>query len=83
MRMHNGNFSQWIERLSYLVSTMTTNELAMWAGKERRHQQSQNWPFSPDIFQSQQQKQFLKIILALLSRWMQMRFNNVLHWGWY
>ena len=58
MRMHNGNFSQWMERLSYLVSTMTTNELAMWAGKERRPQQPQNWPFSPDIFQSQQQKKF-------------------------
>ena len=30
MRMHNGNFPQWMERLSYLVSTMATNELAMW-----------------------------------------------------
>ena len=29
MRMHNGNFPQWMEWLSYLVSTMATDELAM------------------------------------------------------
>ena len=29
MRMLNGNFLQWMEWLSYLVSTMATNELVM------------------------------------------------------
>ena len=33
MRMHNGNFPQWMERLSYLVSIMATNELATQAKK--------------------------------------------------
>ena len=28
MRMHNGNLPLWMERLSYFVSTMATNELA-------------------------------------------------------
>ena len=30
MRMYNGNFPQGMERLSYLVPTMATDELAMW-----------------------------------------------------
>ena len=51
-----------------------------WPCEERGHQQPQNLPFSPDIFQSQQQQAFLKIIFALLSRWMQMRFSKFLHW---
>ena len=29
MHMHNGNFPQWMGRLSYLVGTIATTELAM------------------------------------------------------
>ena len=61
MRMHNGNFPQWMEQLSYLVRTMATNELAMWGA---RASANTKLPFSPDIFQSQQQKAFSKIIFC-------------------
>ena len=55
MRMYNGNFPQWMGRLSYLVSTIATKELAMGV---RGHQQPRNLPISPDLFQSQQQTSF-------------------------
>ena len=34
-----------------------------WRCEERGHQQIQNWPFSPDIFKSQQQWRFQRVFL--------------------
>ena len=49
MCKHNGNFPQWIRwigRLSYLVNTMTTDDLAIGG---LGHQQPWNWPIFPGI----------------------------------
>ena len=59
MRMYNDNFPQGMERLSYLVTIWLPWLLMSWRCEERGHQQPQNWSFSHDIFQSQQQKALL------------------------
>ena len=55
MHMHNDSFPQWMERLSYLVSTMATNELAMLGA---RASATTELSLSPDMFQSNNKRRF-------------------------
>ena len=71
MHMLNGNFLQWMGRLCYLVGTMATNELAM---------RGATTSGTTELAHFNKKKYFL---FFPLSRWMQVRFGNNLHWAWY